>query len=91
MQGDHQRLPTQDDCHRFGPVARAQVLEGAGRFSDLLRHGRIAYIHGVVPVDCDRSAPTASKKTGVVEHPKVFDHAGLLANEPPGRAGLPFI
>jgi len=31
------------------------------------------------------------KKTGAVEHPKVFDHAGLLANEPPGQAGLPFI
>ncbi len=25
-----------------------------------------------------------------MEHPKVFDHAGLLANEPPGKAGLPF-
>jgi hypothetical protein len=33
----------------------------------------------------------ANKKTGVVEHPEVFDHAGLLVNEPPGKAGLPFI
>ena len=32
-----------------------------------------------------------SKKAGVVEHPEVFDNAGLLANEPPGTAGLPFI
>jgi hypothetical protein len=31
------------------------------------------------------------KKTGVVEYPEVFDHAGLLVNEPPGKAGLPFI
>jgi hypothetical protein len=31
------------------------------------------------------------KKAGVVEHPEVFHHAGLLANEPPGHAGLLFI
>jgi len=31
------------------------------------------------------------KKTDVVEHPEVFDHVGLLVNEPPGTAGLPFV
>jgi hypothetical protein len=32
-----------------------------------------------------------AKKADVVEHPdEVFDHVGLLVNEPPGRAGLPF-
>ena len=31
------------------------------------------------------------KKAGVVEHPEVFDHAGLLVNGPPGNAGVPFI
>jgi hypothetical protein len=31
------------------------------------------------------------KKAGVVEHPEVFDHAGLLINGPPGKAGVPFI
>jgi hypothetical protein len=31
------------------------------------------------------------KKTGVIEHFRVSDHAGLLANEPPGYSGLPFI
>jgi hypothetical protein len=31
------------------------------------------------------------KKTDVAEHPKVFDHVGLLANGPPGMAELPFI
>ena len=31
------------------------------------------------------------KKAGVAEHPEVFDHVGLLANEPPGPTGLPFI
>jgi len=29
-------------------------------------------------------------KADVAEHPKVFDHVGLLVNEPPGTAGLPF-
>jgi hypothetical protein len=32
-----------------------------------------------------------TKKADVVEHPGVFDHVGLLVNEPPGTAGLPFI
>jgi hypothetical protein len=29
-----------------------------------------------------------TKKADVAEHPEVFDHVGLLANEPPGTAGL---
>jgi len=32
-----------------------------------------------------------TKKADVVENPKVFDHVGLLVNEPPGTAGLLFI
>jgi hypothetical protein len=32
-----------------------------------------------------------TKKADVAEHPKVFDHVGLLVNEPPGKAGLFFI
>jgi len=32
-----------------------------------------------------------TKKADVVENPKVFDHVGILVNEPPGTAGLPFI
>jgi hypothetical protein len=32
-----------------------------------------------------------AKKNDVLEHLKVFDHVGVLANEPPGLAGLPFI
>jgi hypothetical protein len=33
----------------------------------------------------------AKKKAGVVEHPEVFDHAGLLVNGTTGNTGLPFI
>jgi hypothetical protein len=32
-----------------------------------------------------------TKKADVAEHPKIFDHVGLLFNEPPGRAELLFI
>ena len=32
-----------------------------------------------------------NKKADVVKHPEVFDHVGLLVNEPPGQAGLPFV
>jgi hypothetical protein len=36
------------------------------------------------------AGPPKAKKAGVVEHPEVFDHVGLLVNGPPGHAGLPF-
>ena len=35
--------------------------------------------------------PTAKKKADVIEHPRAFDHVGLLRNEPTGTAGLLFI
>jgi hypothetical protein len=35
--------------------------------------------------------PSKSKETDVVQHPKAFDHVGLLFNEPPGKAGLFFV
>jgi hypothetical protein len=28
-----------------------------------------------------------TKKADVAEHPKVFDHVGLLLNKPPGKTG----
>jgi hypothetical protein len=31
------------------------------------------------------------KKADVADHPEVFDHVGLLVNEPPGTAELLFI
>jgi hypothetical protein len=31
------------------------------------------------------------KKDDVAEHPKVFDHIGLLSNEPPAEGELLFI
>jgi hypothetical protein len=34
--------------------------------------------------------PGVKKKAGVEEHVDMFLHAGLLSNEPPGRAGLSF-
>ena len=41
-------------------------------------------------MDSDRLAPQR-KKADVAEHPKAFHHVGLLFNEPPGMAELPFI
>jgi len=38
-----------------------------------------------------RSGDAETKKADVVENPEVFDHVGLLVNELPGTAGLPFI
>jgi hypothetical protein len=39
----------------------------------------------------DRLTGPRTKKADVAEHLKVFDHVGLLVNEPSGKAGLPFI
>ena len=32
-----------------------------------------------------------NEKTDVAEHPKAFDHVGLLINKPPGTTGLLFV
>jgi hypothetical protein len=32
--------------------------------------------------------PPRTKKADVAEHPKVFDHVGLLVNESPATGGL---
>ena len=47
--------------------------------------------HGRLPVAAIVSRHRKRKKTDVVAHPQVFDHVGLLFNEPPGTAGLPLI
>jgi hypothetical protein len=46
---------------------------------------RLARTH---PRSLRLSRNTENKKADVAEHPEVFDHVGLLFNEPPGRAGL---
>jgi hypothetical protein len=43
------------------------------------------------PVGTANVLQNQNKKADVAEHPKVFDHVGLLVNKPPGTAGLPFI
>jgi hypothetical protein len=37
------------------------------------------------------TSPQVKKKADAGKHPKVLNHVGLLFNEPPGTAGLPFI
>jgi len=37
------------------------------------------------------SCSTRNEKANVAEHPKEFNHVGLLFNEPPGGAELLFI
>jgi len=44
-----------------------------------------------LPRNRDRPAPPQVKKADLMEYPEVFDQVGLLVNEPPGKAGLPFI
>jgi hypothetical protein len=37
------------------------------------------------------ASASPKKKADVTEHPKAFDHVGLLIDEPPGTAELLFI
>jgi hypothetical protein len=39
-------------------------------------------------IECTDAVPRAIKKADVAEHLEVFDHVGLLVNEPPGTARL---
>jgi hypothetical protein len=88
-----QRFLTEDRRHRFwahDPFAFVQELlplQGSGE-----RSPNRASPSGSLLVTAGRPAPLrANKKADVVEHREVFDHVGLLVNEPPGRAGLPFV
>jgi hypothetical protein len=36
-------------------------------------------------------SPNKTKKADVAEHPEVFDHAGLLIDEPSSYAGMLFV
>ena len=68
----------------------AQLLPSAGRFGLVLRRAELDLSIGSFLVSVIVFGPR-KKKAGVVEHPEVFDHAGLLINGPPGKAGVPFI
>ena len=87
MQRDQQRIAAENHGHRLGLVARSLLLESDCRLGNLLRHARIKVFHGIPPSE-SVFARSRTKKADVAEHPEVFDHVGLLVNEPPGTAGL---
>jgi len=80
--GRHAELPRQ-------LVDRQQALVGRrGRPFDhwvqaIDAHGK-SFVLMVLTIPNQRE----TKKADVAEHPKVFDHVGLLINEPLGTAGL---
>ncbi len=84
-------------CPHAGPWAhfRAGRLFAAWKspfhLVDLVRHGQVGLFHPIPIWWMRRTETTANEKAGVVDHPQGFDHVGLLVNEPPGQAGLPFI
>jgi hypothetical protein len=55
--------------------------------------GRLGALPAVrlFPIGAENCASIENKKADVVQHPKAFDHVGLLFNEPPGIAGLFFV
>jgi hypothetical protein len=52
--------------------------------SCLFRDFVIPLLHNVAPP----FSPQETKKADVAEHPEVFDHAGLLGDEPSSYAGM---
>jgi hypothetical protein len=58
--------------------------------ANLLCHGWIAFFQGILRASKHLAAPR-TKKADMAEHPEVFDHVGLLVNEPHGTAALLFI
>jgi len=48
------------------------------------------FLPGALTLGCERLLSPRTKKADVAEHPKAFDHVGLLFNKPPGTAGLFF-
>src|SRR5438105_4759089 len=74
--------------HRRGRVPRSLSLEIAGRPGDLLRHGCVAFVHSLQALWLRPSRVIeGEKKADVVEQP-VFDHVGLLSDEPHGTADV---
>ena len=47
--------------------------------------------HELRPSRVATANATKRKKTDVAKHPEAFNHVGLLVNEPPDTAGLPFL
>ena len=86
MQRDQQRVAAENHGHRLGLVARSLLLESDCRLGNLLCHARIEVLHGRRPSTA--AYGQERKKADVAEHQEVFDHVGLLTNEPPGTAGL---
>jgi hypothetical protein len=92
------------DGDRFGMdprFHRLSVIQTALGAFDFFRRGvedqeELAGLHvSLVLQELDSGsaglAQPRTKKADVVEYPKVFDHVGLLFNEPPGTAELPSI
>ncbi len=89
VQRDQQRVPAENHGHQLGVMARSLLLESNCRLGNLLRHARIEFFHCMpsrqrLLVSCTAE----NKKADVAENPEVFNHVGLLFNEPPGTSGL---
>jgi hypothetical protein len=65
------------------------LLESGCFYGDLLRHARIEPAHHVCPWWLRPSRAPAAKKADAAEYPQVFDHVGLLFNEPVAAATCP--
>jgi hypothetical protein len=66
----------------------ASVVTKTSKMCAMVILGRFV---ALMPVNCGHPRTTDNKKADVDKHLRVFVHVGLLANEPPGTAGLLFI
>jgi hypothetical protein len=81
-------------CHLgYGLTGRDAVnpIVVGGNGLDWFGNECVLFAHGGLLHQPNVSCCQEQKKADVAEHPKAFDHVGLLFNEPTGRAGLFFI
>ncbi len=68
-----------------------ETLKRSTSFTLLLPFFAWVFGWSIALVVCAESTSVRAKKAGVVENPRVLDHAGLPFDGSPGIAGLPFV
>jgi hypothetical protein len=81
---------------RSGCWARAFLLEGDRGLRDVLHYNGFIFLGVIHWIPPGRLSPRrvllkTNKKADVTDHVEVINHVGLLINEPPDPAGMPFI
>jgi hypothetical protein len=93
MECDEERVRADCHRHRFWWASRTLLLGTTCQVGKLFFNFDVGFFHGIshhVPAH-DYQPGKSAKKTDMAEYLEALHHIGLLFNEPPGTARLPFI